>query len=418
MAKLTRRTLLGACSGSLLLSISPTAWARTAAQMVAVRIWPATAYTRMTLESDSALQYKQFTLANPNRLVVDIQGASLNSVLQTLPQKVLPLDPYIASVRVGQFNADTIRVVLDLKTGVNPQVFTLRPVADFKHRLVVDLYPSTSVALAQEQNDPLMALLQDYSRGKVNSDGTTQASAQVQTPPVRTTPPTTTTPTISTPTPTRPNRRPIIVLDPGHGGEDPGAIGPSGLREKDVVLAIARETKKRLDAMGFQTHMTRNEDVFIPLGVRVAKARSLKADVFVSIHADAFTNPSAAARFLAQTQNDADLIGGVRYSADKNVNNTLFDLTQTATINDSLKLGRGVLTELGKLNKLHKGHVDQANFAVLRAPDIPSILVETAFLSNPTEEKMLASSRFRQQAAGAIASGVQSYLATAVLARR
>ena len=198
MAKLTRRTLLGAYSGSLLLSISPTAWARTAAQMVAVRIWPATAYTRMTLESDSALQYKQFTLANPNRLVVDIQGASLNSVLQTLPQKVLPLDPYIASVRVGQFNADTIRVVLDLKTGVNPQVFTLRPVADFKHRLVVDLYPSTSVALAQEQNDPLMALLQDYSRGKVNSDGTTQASAQVQTPPVRTTPPPETTPTIST----------------------------------------------------------------------------------------------------------------------------------------------------------------------------------------------------------------------------
>ena len=200
------------------------------------------------------------------------------------------------------------------------------------------------------------------------------------------------------------------------------------------VLAIARETKKRLDAMGFQTHMTRNEDVFIPLGVRVAKARSLKADVFISIHADAFTNPSArgtgvyalspkgatsaAARFLAQTQNDADLIGGVRYSADKNVNNTLFDLTQTATINDSLKLGRGVLTELGKLNKLHKGHVDQANFAVLRAPDIPSILVETAFLSNPTEEKLLASTRFRQQAAGAIASGVQRYLATAVLARR
>ena len=180
MAKITRRTLLGACSGSLLLSISPTAWARAAAQMVAVRIWPATAYTRMTLESDSALQYKQFTLANPNRLVVDIQGASLNSVLQTLPQKVLPLDPYIASVRVGQFNADTIRVVLDLKTGVNPQVFTLRPVADFKHRLVVDLYPSTSVALAQEQNDPLMALLQDYSRGKVNSDGTTQASEKAQ----------------------------------------------------------------------------------------------------------------------------------------------------------------------------------------------------------------------------------------------
>lgn len=428
MAKLTRRTLLGTCSGSLLLSISPIAWAKAVAQMVAVRVWPATAYTRMTLESSTALQYKQFTLSNPNRLVVDIQGTTLNGVLQTLPQKVLPLDPYIASVRVGQFSADTIRVVLDLKASVNPQVFTLKPVANFKHRLVVDLYPNTAVTLAQEQNDPLMALLQDYSRGQIRSDGTSTASAKVQTPPVRS------PSAIDTPSARRPNRQPVIVLDPGHGGEDPGAIGPSGLREKNVVLAIARETKKRLDALGYKTHMTRNEDVFIPLGVRVAKARSLKADVFVSIHADAFTNPSArgtgvyalsqrgatstAARFLAQSQNKADLIGGVRYSADKSVNNTLFDLTMTATTNDSLKLGRGVLNELGKLNKLHKGHVDQANFAVLRAPDIPSILVETAFLSNPAEEKLLASTRFRQQAAGAIANGVKNYLSTAVLARR
>ncbi len=433
MAKITRRTLLGAGSGSLLISLTPTAWAKAAAQMVAVRIWPASAYTRMTLESDQSLQYKYFTLDNPSRLVVDLQGVALNQILQSLPQKVLPLDPYISSVRVGQFNADTVRVVMDLKAGVNPQVFTLKPVADFKHRLVVDLYPSNAVALAQEQNDPLMALLQEYSRGQVRSDGTTtaQAQVQVQTPPVKTTPP---PDDPAPPASRRPNRQVVVVIDPGHGGEDPGAIGPSGLREKDVVLSIARETKKRLDAMGYKTYMTRNEDVFIPLGVRVAKARQLKADVFISIHADAFTNPSArgtgvyalsqrgatsaAARFLAQTQNKADDIGGVRFSSDRNVNSTLFDLTQTATINDSLRLGRGVLGQLGKINKLHKGHVDQANFAVLRAPDIPSILVETAFLSNPTEEKLLASTRFRQQVAGAIASGSKSYLDTAVLARR
>ncbi|WP_228068217.1 MULTISPECIES: N-acetylmuramoyl-L-alanine amidase, partial [unclassified Neisseria] len=234
--------------------------------------------------------------------------------------------------------------------------------------------------------------------------------------------------------PHRHDRRPVIVLDPGHGGEDPGAIGSSGLREKDVVLSIARETKKRLDAMGYRTYMTRNEDIFIPLGVRVAKARQLKADVFVSIHADAFTNPSArgtgvyalstkgatsaAARFLAQTQNSADLIGGVQRVGNRQVDSALLDMTQTATIKDSMVLGRNVLGELGKLNKLHKGHVDQANFAVLRAPDIPSILVETAFISNPTEESLLASPSFRQKSAQAIANGVRAYLGKAVLARR
>ncbi|MCP2040281.1 N-acetylmuramoyl-L-alanine amidase [Neisseria sp. HSC-16F19] len=443
MSKITRRNLLGACSGSLLLYVTPTAaWAK-AAEAVAVRIWPASAYTRMTLETDAALTYKYFALSDPDRLVVDIQGATLNPVLLTLPQKVLPLDPYIASVRVGQFNPETVRVVFDLKAGVNPQVFTLKPIANFKHRLVVDLYPSAAVALAEEQNDPLMALLQDYNRGQVRSDGTTTAQAQVQTPPVAK-PSETALPPQSgkTDTPPKtqqagkrpPRRQAVVVLDPGHGGEDPGAIGPSGLREKNVVLAVARETKRRLDAMGYKTHMTRNEDVFIPLGVRVAKARSLKADVFVSIHADAFTNPSArgtgvyalsrkgatsaAARFLAQTQNNADSIGGVRLSNDKTVNSTLIDLTQTATINDSLRLGRGVLTQLGKINKLHKGHVDQANFAVLRAPDIPSILVETAFISNPTEEKLLASADFRKKLGNSIATGIKAYLDTAVLARR
>ena len=426
---ISRRKLLIASTGTLLISLTPIAHAAQAgADIVASRIWPATAYTRMTLESTTPIQFKYFQLKNPDRLVIDIQGSATNQFLRELSNKVLPLDPYIASVRVGQFNPETIRIVMDLKTTVNPQVFTLAPVANFKNRLVVDLYPTATVAIEQEKNDPLMALLQDYSHGKVNSDGTTRPQATVPTPPVKTKPP-------AVPgTPNKLNRQPVIMIDPGHGGEDPGAIGPSGLREKDVVLAIGREVKKILDSYGYKTYMTRNEDIFIPLGVRVAKARKLKADLFISIHADAFTNPSArgtgvyalnpkgatsaAAKYLAQTQNAADSIGGVNYSSDKNVNNTLFDLTQTATINDSLKLGKDVLNQLAKINNLHKGSVDQANFAVLKAPDIPSILVETAFISNPTEERLLSGNDFRKKVANSIANGIKVYLSTAVLARR
>lgn len=421
----TRRQFLGGSAGLLLLGLSATAWGRNTPQFVAVRIWPAHSYTRLTIESTQPVRYKHFTLDNPRRLVVDIQGATLNSVLQGLSQKVVSTDPYIHNVRVGQYNPETIRVVMDLKTAVNPQVFALPPVANFQHRLVVDLYPTQAVALAQEQNDPLMALLQDYSNGKIRSDGTAEASAQTHVPPVQHTPP---------PAQTARNRKPVIMLDPGHGGEDPGAIGPSGVREKDVVLSIARETRREMERMGYQVYMTRNEDVFLPLRVRVAKARSQKADVFISIHADSFTTPnprgagvyalsrgratSEAARRLAQSQNAADLIGGIRSSGNSQVDNTLLDLVQTATINDSLKLGKAVLNEMGKINRLHKGHVDQAGFAVLRAPDIPSILVETAFISNPTEERLLASSEFRKKAARAIAAGTKQYLAHAVLARR
>ncbi|PIT38557.1 N-acetylmuramoyl-L-alanine amidase [Snodgrassella alvi] len=435
---ISRRKLLIASTGSLLISLTPFARAAQAgADIVASRIWPATAYTRMTLESTTPIQFKYFQLKNPDRLVIDIQGSATNQVLRELSSKVIPMDPYIASVRIGQFNPETIRIVMDLKTTVNPQVFSLAPVANFKNRLVVDLYPTATVAMEQEKNDPLMALLQDYSHGKVNSDGTTRPQATASTPPVQKTPVIKPPVTNQPPQPGKPNklnRQPVIMIDPGHGGEDPGATGPSGLHEKDVVLAIGREIKKILDSYGYKTYMTRNEDIFIPLGVRVAKARKLQADVFVSVHADAFTNPSAkgtgvyalspkgatsaAAKYLAQTQNAADSIGGVNYSTDKNVNNTLFDLTQTATINDSLKLGKDVLNQLSRINNLHKGSVDQANFAVLKAPDIPSILVETAFISNPTEERLLSTSDFRQKVASSIASGIKEYLSTAILARR
>lgn len=436
MPTISRRTLLLASTGTLLISLTPMARANSkGADIVASRIWPANAYTRMTLESTTPIQFKYFQLKNPDRLVIDIQGGATNQVLQELGKKVLPRDPYISSVRIGQFNPETIRIVMDLKTTVNPQVFSLAPIANFKNRLVVDLYPTKSVAIEQEKNDPLMALLQDYSHGKINSDGTSQAQATAPTPPVVNRPEKSTNdPKPSVGRPNKSKRQPVIMIDPGHGGEDPGAIGPSGLREKDVVLAIGRLVKKVLDGYGYKTYMTRNEDIFIPLGVRVAKARSLKADVFVSIHADAFTNPSAkgtgvyalnpkgatsaAAKYLAKTQNAADAIGGVILSSDKNVNNTLFDLTQTATIKDSLKLGKDVLNRLGQINKLHKGSVDQANFAVLKAPDIPSILVETAFISNPGEERLLSSNDFRLKLANSISSGIKDYLSTAVLARR
>ena len=415
--KLTRRQVVRQTAG-LLFTLTPiaSALAKAAppAQFVAARIWPSHAYTRITIESSRALQYQHFALENPGRLVVDIQNANINSVLQGISGKVLPDDPYIRSIRAGQNTPTTVRVVIDLKQNAYPQVFSLAPVGGFKNRLVIDLYPH-----GVDANDPMMALL----------NGNPPKRMQTQRPAERT--------NIAQDAPPRSNRgggrRPVVMIDPGHGGEDPGAIGPSGLKEKNVVLSIAREAKKRLEGIGYTVYMTRNEDIFIPLGVRVAKARARNADVFVSIHADAFTSPSArgtgvymlntkgatssAAKFLAQTQNNADAIGGVAKSGNRSVDNAILDMTQTATMRDSRKLGHSVLTELGKLNQLHKGRVDEANFAVLRAPDIPSILVETAFLSNPTEERLLGSDSFRRQCADAIATGIQKYVNNAVLRR-
>ncbi|RXZ43558.1 N-acetylmuramoyl-L-alanine amidase [Crenobacter cavernae] len=401
-----RRRLVGLAAASWLLTVSRVGEAA-APQIVAVRVWPSSTYTRVTLEASESLRFKTTTLANPNRLVIDIDGVELNSLLKDLGGQVAGGDPFIKTARAGQFNADTVRLVLDLKTDVKPQVFTLKPVAEYQHRLVVDLYPTRS------QDDPLLALLEDYNKGG-------GAAA-----------------------PSRPQKgragadRPIvIVLDPGHGGEDPGAVGPSGVREKDVVLKIARELKRLIEReRNMKVYLTRDEDVFIPLGVRVAKARRLNADLFVSIHADAFISPTArgssvfalsekgatstAARYLAQTQNDADLIGGVKIATrDRYLAHTLFDLTQTATINDSLKLGKAVLGQIGGLNTLHKNQVEQASFAVLKAPDIPSILVETAFISHPDEEKRLIDPAFQQKMAEAILGGVKHYFSQgAALAR-
>lgn len=403
---LTRRRLIGTAGATLLLTLSRAGFGATGG-ILAVRTWPSDTYTRVTLEANEALKFRQFTMKNPDRLVIDIDGVELNTVLKDFAGKIGD-DPFIRTARAAQFNPTTVRLVLDLKHEVAPQVFTLPPVAEYRHRLVVDLYPTKS-------NDPLLSLLEDFNRGKIDN-APAKAEPRPQAP-------------ADTDRPSnRGGRTFTIMLDPGHGGEDPGAIGPSGAQEKHVVLAIARQLKRKIDAMpGMRAHMTRDADIFIPLGVRVAKARQVNADLFISIHADAFTNQSArgssvftlsekgatstTARWLAKTQNEADLIGGVKIDAgrDRYLAHTLLDLTQTATNNDSNRLAGKVLQHLGGINRLHKSQVEQAAFAVLRAPDIPSILVETAFISNPEEEAKLTDSTHQEKIADAIFSGIKTY---------
>ncbi|WP_145561487.1 N-acetylmuramoyl-L-alanine amidase AmiC [Yersinia bercovieri] len=399
-----RRRLLQGAAAAWMLSVSRVGFAASS-HIIAVRIWPSSTYTRVTLESNTPLKYRQFALKNPDRIVVDIEGVHLNSVLKEISGQVQSGDPYLKQARVGQFDKNTVRLVLELKQSISPQLFTLKPFAKFRNRLVVDLYPeqgSTSI-----EDDPLLALLEDYNKGNVERNlpaETTKVGKAGRDRPI------------------------VIMLDPGHGGEDPGAIGRNKTREKDIVLQIARRLRALIQKeANMRVFMTRNEDVFIPLKVRVAKARKQRADLFISIHADAFTSQAArgssvfalstkgatstAARFLAQTQNEADQIGGVSKSGDRYLDHTMIDLLQTATINDSLKFGKEVLNRMGKINKLHKNSVDQAGFAVLKAPDIPSILVETAFISNLEEERKLRTSHFQQQVAESIFAGIKAYFA-------
>ncbi|MFC3394587.1 N-acetylmuramoyl-L-alanine amidase AmiC [Brenneria rubrifaciens] len=399
---LTRRRLLQSAAATWLLSVSGIGMAATA-QVIAVRVWPSSSYTRVTLESSQPLKYKQFTLSNPSRIVVDIEDIHLNGVLKNIPSQFQQNDPLIKEARIGQFDKSTVRLVLELKQGASAKLFTLSPVAEFKHRLVVDLYPD--VGRYDNEEDPLLALLEDYNKGDL--ERTLPAEAPKAGKAGR-------------------DRPLVIMLDPGHGGEDPGAVGKNRTREKDIVLQIARRLRTLIDReSNMKAYMTRNEDVFIPLRVRVAKARKQRADLFISIHADAFTNRAArgssvfalskkgatstAARFLAQTQNESDLIGGVSMSGDRYLDHTMFDLVQTVTISDSLKFGKEILTRLGKVNRLHKNRVDQAGFAVLKAPDIPSVLVETAFISNLDEERKLRTSKFQQQIAESIFAGIKTY---------
>ncbi|QXR36780.1 N-acetylmuramoyl-L-alanine amidase [Alcaligenes aquatilis] len=407
-----------------------------ASTIVAVRTWPADEYTRVTLEMDSELKAEHFTLENPHRMVVDIQGLTMNRTIEELVSKVRPNDPYIRSVRVGQNRPDVVRLVLDLKQPIAPQIFTLKPVGEYKYRLVLDLYPRVAqdplLALQiQDDDDPLASVLESLAQNSPDAPvptvrGQSLPPAVARTPPPVSTPPRTPSPAA---TPGTPNRPLLIALDPGHGGEDPGAIGPGGTREKDVVLNIARRLKRLIDAQpNMRTYLTRDSDFFVPLQVRVQKARRVKADLFISIHADAWIKPSArgssvyalsqngatssAARWLAKKENDADLIGGLNLgSHNRQVAQILLDLSTAAQINDSVKVGSRLLGEIGKINRLHKRRVERAGFAVLKAPDIPSILIETAFISNPEEERLLRSSSHQDKIAQAILTGIRGYFA-------
>ncbi len=483
-----RRHLLKA--GSLVLSLGLHELAHGAA-ILAVRVWPAKDYTRVTIESDNALSTQTQFVANPPRLAVDIEGIELNPALRELVGKVRSDDPYITGVRVGQFTPTTVRLVLDLRTMVQPQVFQLVPIqsgqAQYQHRLVLDLYPT-------EAADPLEALIAERMPKAMPEKPIAKSSAAdplgdwmaQQTSPTRTPIPTPaapmtkhepasaqpTTPASSGPhvgassgeptglhsptpradshsnSPAGPSSAPsptpeppamlryvVVALDPGHGGEDPGALGPRGTREKDVVLQIALRLRDRINRASVRTRhgvlpmramLTREADFFIPLQQRVQKARRVQADLFISIHADAFFNPqargasvfalsqgaasSAAAKWMAGQENRADAIGGLNIKTqDAHVQQALFDMSTTAQINDSLKLGQEMLGQMRQLIKLHKPTVEQAGFAVLKAPDIPSVLVETGFISHPEEELRLASEVYQEQLAEALMRSIERY---------
>jgi N-acetylmuramoyl-L-alanine amidase len=417
-----RRTFL---SLPLLLSPLFATPAFAATKINSTRIWPADAYTRVTFESAAALKYQYFFVKDPERLVLDIENIELGAQLKELSEKIGKNDPYIQSVRVGVNRPNVIRVVLDLRTEVKPQVFNVPPVGEIGHRLMLDIYPAKPV-------DPMLALLNDDVANFGTGPGIDGSKPNTR--------PDSVTPNVTVPPAAKPKPAPpsspaiirgprpfVVVLDPGHGGEDPGATGRRGTREKDIVLLLAKRLKDTLDNdPHYRVALTRDADFFVPLDERVARARRLKADLFISIHADAFVQPQAngssvfalsergatstAAKWLANKENNADLIGGVNLNVrDSHLARTLLDLSQTAQINDSLRVGKMVLAELGEINNLHKAHVEQAGFAVLKAPDIPSILIETAFISNPDEEKKLRDSRYQTRMAEAIAGGVRGY---------
>lgn len=490
-----RRLMKQALGGSLVLLLGPKelAWG---AQLLAVRVWPAADYTRVTLESDTELKAQYFAVPNPDRLVIDVEGLELNGQLRELVRKVSNDDPFIAGIRVGQNRPKVARLVIDLKQSIKPQVFGLSPVAAYQHRLVFDLYPTkavdpqlalrnptppststvpaspssnspatmggangSSVAIAPEGaasgmparpaqaggqqsthaansvNDALGEFIGDLKRKPGDkSDKTTIAKAGPKGE-AKDGDKTDRELAAAADQPTGiagrlgAQRLVIVALDAGHGGEDPGAVGPSGLFEKDVVLAVAQKLRAKINAQpGMRAMLTRESDYFVPLQERVVKARRVQADLFVSIHADAFLNPqargasvfalsengatSAAARWMAQKENASDVVGGVNIRAkDAGVLKALLDMSTTAQIKDSIKLGNAILGHLGKIGRLHKPHVEQAGFAVLKAPDIPSILVETGFISNPEEESKLHDDEYQHQLADALLLGIQRYFA-------
>ncbi len=400
-------------------------------------------YTRITLESNQPLQYELSMLDNPHRVIVDLSNTKLSPVLAALPQKIDAIDPFVQKIRIGQFKPAVIRLVFDLKANVVPRTFVVAPKDNYAYRLILDIYhpdkaakTGTHAHLSSEianigfdtdMLDELVATLVQTGKAQKNID-THQSLTKPQVNPLK-----------------QPgsfeaakNRKPVkiprmivVAIDPGHGGKDPGAIGYQGTHEKDVTLAIARKLKERIDKeSNMRAVLTRDGDYYISLPQRRINARRANADLFVSIHADA--NPkshahgssvftlsehgatSTTANWLANKENsvDNDLMGGIDItSKSKDIRELLLDLSLNATINDSVKLAEYVLKQLGDINHLHKRNVEQAGFAVLKSPDIPSILVETAFLSNPKEEEKLRTQQYQNKMADAVFSGIKNYFA-------
>jgi N-acetylmuramoyl-L-alanine amidase len=466
----SRRTLLRSSALVLLLGVQHIA---RGASVMAVRIWPAEDYTRVTIESDGELKAQKFFVTEPPRMVVDIEGIDLLPGLRELVGKLKSDDPNIAGIRVAQNASNVVRLVIDLKQAIKPQVFNLEPVAAYQHRLVLDLYPVNApdpleqliaqrmkdldaaseraarllglemgqVAGGPKPNDrvtagnsgtppddPLGALIAKRAQpgspsapAPAGNTGTAVAAGSPSGSPAKQAPD----------KPGKTERLIVVALDPGHGGEDPGAIGPGGTQEKKVVLQIAQKLRDRINdtrvnGNPMRAYMTRDKDFFVPLQVRVQKAQRVQADLFISLHADAFFTPrpqgasvyalstkgasSAAARWMANKENAADQVGGLNVKAkDATVQRALLDMSTTAQINDSLKLGSAMLGHVKQVGKLHKPRVEQANFAVLRAPDIPSVLVETAFISNPDEEARLNDPKYQDDLADALLRGIVAY---------
>lgn len=456
------RPLRAALTG-LILGISAVTQAAAAPIVVsAARVWPAADYTRITLEAAQPIRHTMIMLKDPERLVLDLENVELAS-LKTLSSKILASDPYIQQVRVANFKPGVVRLVIDLKTEIKPQIFSLPPAGEYRDRLVLDIYPAQDPLMAmleQHENKSSSAIAPDAGNNaatvepkikieplpKTYTQADADKSAPIEQPkPLEPEPQPTKPAEIATAKPESNKLEPVeqqvikdktdarmitIAIDAGHGGEDPGAHGANGSNEKDITLAIAKKLKEQIDAEpNMRGVLTRDGDFFIPLHGRVVKARKLQADLFISIHADAFVRPdargssvfalsergatSASARYLAKKENESDLIGGVSLDdKDPYLARTLLDLSQTATISDSLKLGKAVLGHLSNINSLHKGSVEQAGFAVLKSPDIPSILVETAFISNPEEERRLNDTDYQDKLAGSILAGIKKYFAT------
>lgn len=410
----SRRQLIATTGGALMLSVVPCT--ANAAQMVDVRMWPAKEYTRVTLEHDQPIKFRYFVVRSPKpiRLVVDIENLQLTARLQKMISAVSPKDPFVKAIRIGQFSPKVVRLVMDLKTDVRPEVFSLKPVASYKHRLIFDIYP------ANAEVDPIAGVLAGLEDQK-----DTKPSAQLPKPEAKKEPPK------AVARQAQPKKKEIvIVIDAGHGGEDPGAVGKRKTYEKHITLAIAKRLERLIDReKGMRAVMTRSSDHFVSLSQRVMIAQKAKAHLFVSIHADAWTKPSAkgasvyalaergatssAAMWLAKNQNEADLIGGANFNEfNKKIQNVLVDMTTQWKIDYSLELGHCILQRLGKINTLHRNNVEQAGFLVLKAPGIPSVLVETAFISNPQEEKKLKTSDYQQKVAMAILHGIKSQVAS------